>query len=405
MKAYWTPLIFAAGIGAGWLMFSGDMRSSAESADNKSAASVVRKREARPAISSHEAKFRSFAKDLPKLNVEEQWAFQKSLAPADRAAAVEALLAQAGPNGISTDAKGIIRGLLFKSADEDFDGAWAWCQRIESDPNRQFVASQLIEGLAKKDRDRALALHLEMAAEDPEFGSYVPFEILKQAVTKDAAAFLDLIGKVPFRKTGSSGTLMDFATDFDFQQAAEGLTVLKKNNVEKSPAVFPTNFLSTWAARDADAAYAWYSKNPSGSTFESFDSLLDGIEKQSPGTSTVWAADKLSQPGDERDAMIRSLSQHSSDNSTVINSIAQAMPDTSSRDRFLGDVVTTSCMNDTIAAFGYAITQQSSPSARLETLQQLTNKNRLTAAKIPDAQLQQWGLTRQQVEQLQPSSR
>jgi hypothetical protein len=74
-------------------------------------------------------------------------------------------------------------------------------------------------------------------------------------------------------------------------------------------------------------------------------------------------------------------------------------------DRFLADMVTTSRYSEPMNTFGYALTQMSSPEARLETLQRLRKADRLDAVKIPDAQLQQWGLTRQQVGQLQPPGR
>ena len=102
--------------------------------------------------------------------------------------------------------------------------------------------------------------------------------------------------------------------------------------------VFPSNFVSNWAARDADAAYAWFAKNENV-TYEKFGSLLEGVEKQGvPGASYTWAADKLEEPGTARDAVIRGLAQFDWERkTTTINSIAQAMPDDASR-LPLGDI-------------------------------------------------------------------
>lgn len=406
MKARWASIIFAAGLGAGWLIFGGGTHETAETAGNKYVAPVVTKREPRPATNPHDVKFRNFAKELPTLSVEEREAFQKSLAPGDRAAAIEALLAQAGPYGIPEEDMSMLDQILKIWAGEDINGAWSWCQRIKSDVTREFVAGILLNGFADKDLDRAFALHLEMATENPDFGSSVPMKILHQAVSKDAASFLDLLGKLPFGNGGSARP-EDFAEDFDFQQAAEGVTALRKNRGGKSPPVYPTNFLSTWASRDADAAYAWYCKNPGEPFNESCVNLIEGLEKQgSPGA--VWVAEKLNDPGSARDAIIRWLTEfteiYSGHNSTI-SSIAQAMPDAANRDRFLADMVTTSRYAYPIDPFGYALTQMSTPAARLDTLQRLGKSNKLDAAKIPDAQLQQWGLTRQQVEQVQASGR
>jgi hypothetical protein len=111
--------------------------------------------------------------------------------------------------------------------------------------------------------------------------------------------------------------------------------------------------------------------------------------------------------------MLRSLAQGiSTRRRTFIDSIAQAMPDAASRDRFLGDVMTASRPHDPAVDFNLALTQISSPAARLETLRQLVinshltgNNSHMRAANIPAAQLQQWGLTRQQVEQAQAPGR
>lgn len=404
MKAHWTPIIFAAGLGAGWLIFGDGMRESEVASENKSTAPVVRKREARPEKTPHEAKFRNFAKELPKLGDEDKDAFKKSLAPADRAVAIEAILAQAGPDGIHFSTMAMIAGILKTWAGEDFDGAWAWCRRIKSGANRKFVATDLLNALVDKDPGRALALHLEMVAENPNFFSNVPYSLIKQAATKDAASFLEVLGlieKIPFDPFAENrGEAVDFAVDFDFQQAVDGVSARDG----EAPNGFPTNFLSTWAERDADAAYAWLSTNEGGFFSQGFGSLFEGIEKRGvPGASYIWAVDKLNDSGTSRDAMIRELSRYVAP--TIINSIAQAIPDIASRDRFLGDVVKASFWEDAAREHRDALTQMSTPEARLETLRQLGQINKLNAAEIPDAQLQQWGLTRQQVEQAQSFGR
>jgi hypothetical protein len=400
MKAHWAPIIFAAGLGAGWVMFGGGIREIAEPAENKSAAPVITKREARLVTSPHEVKFRNFAKELPTLSMEKREAFQNSLTSGDRPAALEAMLAQAGPYGIPGETAAMISEILKAWADEDFDGAWAWCRRIESDANRNFIASELLPQLVDKDPYRALALHLEMVAGGPGFSSSVLFELLPQVATKDAASFLDFLGKLPFDYNDQS-IPVEFAADFNFQHAADGIVALSKN--KKAPIqILPSNLLSTWAKRDADAAYAWFSKN-GNLPHENFGNLLEGIEKQGPpGASYSWAADKLNEPGCRREPMIRALADIRSDhNTSVINGIAQAMPDTADRDRFLGDVMMMNYLANPVDHYGYALNQMSSPTARLEIFQRLGKVDRLVNAEnIPDAQLQQWGITRQQVEEL-----
>lgn len=405
MKARWTPIIFAAGLGAGWLIFGGGTRERAEVAGNKSAAPGVRKSEARPEKAPHKSKFSNFAKELPFLSEEEMEAFKKSLAPADRPGAIETLLAQAGPYGLPGETATMISEILKTWAGEDFDGAWAWCRRIESGANRNFIASELLPQLVDKDPNRALALHLEMAARSPDFSSTVLFDLLPQVTAKDANSFLNFLGKLPFDYNDQS-IPVEFAADFNFQQAADGIVALRKNQ-EAPIQILPNNFLSTWAARDADAAYAWFSKN-GNLPHENFGNLLEGIEKQdTPSASYSWAADKLNETGCRRETMIHALADISSHhNTSAIKGIAQAMPDSANRDRFLGDVLMMNHLANPLAHFGFALTQQSSPEARLKTLQRLGKADRLVDAEnIPDSQLQLWGLTRQQVEQARASGR
>jgi hypothetical protein len=404
MKAHWALIIFAAGLGTGWLIFGGGMRESEEAAGHKSTAPVARKRDARPEKTPHESKFRNFTKEHPKRSDEDRQAFKKFLAPADRAAAIEALFAQAGPpRGIPSASKPMLAEILKTWASEDFDEAWAWCQRTESDNNRKFVAARLLEGLVDKDPDRALALHVEMVTEDPGFISTVPANIFKQAASKDAASFLEVLGIFgkltidpdPFAENG--GEAVDFDVNFDFQQVADGITAREGG----APIGFPTNFLSTWAERDADAAYAWFSSSQGEGLLENFDKLLEGIENQGvPGASYAWAAEKLREPGT---TLIRTLTFNAAN--TAINSIAQAMPDIASRDHFICDVMAMSPWDNPAGVYSDTLTLMSTPAVRLETLRELGKSNKLDAAEIPDAHLQQWGLTRQQVEQLQSPDR
>ena len=405
MNARWVSIIFAAGLGAGLLISVGGMRESAEAAGKKRDPTVVSKREARSANSPHEAKFRSFAKELPKLSDEDKEVFEKSLAPGDRSAAIEAMLAETGPQGISSEARSIIYDILATWVGEDFDGAWAWCRRIENDANRKFVASKLIDELVGKDLDRAFALHLEMVAKDPDFSSDAPIKFLHKATSKDAATFLDFLGKLPFGRISDSSEVT-FPENFDFQQAADGVTALMKNHNETEPPVFPDNFLSTWAEHNADAAYAWVVKTQHFIGTEGFDSFLEGIDKQSaPGASYKWAAGKLSAAGDEWDTMIYSLSIDGSEHrDAAILSIAQAMPAAANRDRFLGDLMTASCDTNVPVELG-VLNEISTPTARLETLRRIEDRGYLNTAEISDVRLQQWGLTRQQVEQLRSSGR
>lgn len=372
MKARLVFIGFAAGLGAGWLIFGG-MRESAETTGNKSAAPVVASREVQPVKDPDEARFRKFIKELPTLSDKNKDPFNVV----------------------------------------NFEQAWAFCRRIESDADRKLITSQFLNVLVETDPNRAFALYLGMVAEDPAFSSNVRPILLRQAASDNATSFIDILGRQPFDISITSAEVT-FAKDFDFQQAADGFTAIlrkKPENPFSSHPQLPANFLTEWAARDADAALACFAEGTIWD-FENFDNLIEGIGKQgNPSAAFAWAAAKLNklvELGDPNDMVyymntIRTLTQSNSDRRpTIINTIAQAMPD-ARRDRFLDDVVTMGNFINPTVEIGYALTQMSSPERRLYTLQQLGH--RLDAEKIPDTQLQQWGLTRQQVEQAQASDR
>ncbi len=113
MKAHWAPIIFASasGLEPGWLIFGGGMRTDEKTAGNKPAAPVVTKREVRPATTPHASKLQLRQGTLHPQR-QGQGGFQNSLAPARTAAAIEAMLAQAGPNCLSRDYCSIIDEIL-----------------------------------------------------------------------------------------------------------------------------------------------------------------------------------------------------------------------------------------------------------------------------------------------------
>lgn len=397
MKSHWAFLIFVPGLDAGCLVSHGGSHESAVAANE----TVARKHEARPAKNPHEAKFRSFAKQLPKLNEEEREAFEKSLAPANRAAAIEALLAQTSVYGLSGDASTMVSHILNIWAGDDFNGAWAWCQQIENDLTRQFIASQLLSILVDKDPDRALALHLKMAAHYPNFkfiNSIVPTVVIQKASSKNAAYFLDIEGKLPFG-VASQGNGVSFAADFNFQQAADGVTALIQSHDGKEPRLFPSNFISSWAVRDADAAYAWFYKNKEIASND-FGRILEGIEKkEGHDASIAWAAVKLNESGARRQDVISSFDRSFAVIPSNVSAIARSMPDAASSDRFLGDVVALNYGDNPLSDLGYAINQMSTPTVRLDAMQRLATRRRLDTSRISDAQIKAWSLTREQMEQ------
>lgn len=288
-----------------------------------------------PTKSAHDAKWQTFAKQFPSYSLEERDAFKKNLAPEDRITAIEALLSQSGPDGIDQMSKHMINEILKNWSVEDFNGAWKWSQGVTNDRSRRFIAGKLLDTLVVSNQERALSLHLETIAVDSEFYSQVPTVLLSTTNFRSAEQLVDFLGQLP-PSNGSSGRNVTFDTNFDFQSTGEKLAALIERNEGRKPDVWPSNFLSSWAGRDPDAAFEFFATNKA-LPFDDFSDLLNGIEQQGvPGAAAAWVVDKLES---HREVVIKGLSQIArSERAAIYNSISLALPDAASREQFRHEV-------------------------------------------------------------------
>jgi len=401
MKNYRSLLIFAAGLSLGWLIRGGMHPVPEVEATNLPASKAPRRFEVGTTPTSHPAKWQSIGKQALRFNDNEREDFLKNLAPKDRLQALETLAAQSGPDGLDWRLQGMIRKILKELADQDFDGAWSWAQGVASEATRHYMMESLLKELVKADPDRALALHLEQLAADPNFTSDVPHTLVESKVGEGAQALLNLFAKFPAKSGGGSGSDMNFPKDFDFQLLADGIRKMT-NGTDVLPA-YPMNFLSEWAARDPEAAYAYWSGGGVPSWFGGWDKLIDGIETHGePGAAAAWTVAKLADPSAPRRKIIGDLTNAiESGRMSKINSIAQAMPDAAARDRFLTDVLVTNQYTEPVAQLGFAFQGLSSPQARLDAIREISAAGRkMDLQKVDAAGFEAWGFTRGQAEQM-----
>ena len=322
----------------------------------------------------------------------------KELDPKDRIAALEALASQAGLNGLDYQVKSLMEKILENWAIEDFDGAWQAARATSNRDLADFMMKEVLGQLAKTDPDRAFAIHLEQKAVDPNFYSNAPKRILDAKLKLGAADYVEILKQLPFGGN-CTGSTVEFASDFDFQFAADGFAKLKAEQANKNPATFPTNFYSEWAKRDPEAAFASWATNGS-LPFNDLDGILKGMETQSPGTSAVWLAEKLQDPAISRVKVVEGLTELDTDLPSRISAVANALPDDAASDGFLTEFLASFPYSDPLTKCSFAVSELSTPAARLQAFQAMKSKHRAPdVRKINDAQLAAWGITRQQAEQ------
>lgn len=388
-----------AGIAAGWWIQGGATLAGFPGMEKSSQPDSMQINHSQRPIVKSDPKSQMFTNQFSTASHEEREILEAAITPQDRKGVIEALISQGGPDGFADEIEEVIERLLALWGSENFEAAWAWSQQIDGRGARNFLTGKLLNLLVTTDPERALALHLEFAGTNVDFESKVPEKILAKAALTNAEDFLKYAEKfeMVYHRTGRD---CEFAADFNFQALADGLAKLKRTDAsQKFPEGFPSNFFETWAKRDRQAAF-------NGGVLTGlidFRDFLQDIEKDNSEHSWDWVAQQIQ----SSEVSSKAISKSMYIPSESFNRIIQALPDAVTRDRFLLQVVleggVTYRANDIPSI---AISAMSSPQARLEAfsqMQQVREKNsweKLDSTPITDADLQAWGITRQQISAL-----
>ncbi len=399
MKPWWSVPIFAAGLLAGVAV---GHRAGGGAASSSTAGSEAPSRRASHAARpvEQEAKWRSIARSAAGMDDKGRSALVMNLNAAERITALEALAAQAGPGGLEQDLQYMMRNILHQWAKEDFDGAWKWSEHCEPPGFQTFAKQALLEDLVRREPEQALELHARQVERDPNFTSEVSGKFLEKMAMKDADGFVDVLSKFSF-KAGGMGPRVKFAEGFDFRKAADGVAAMSDPATERKPYEFPSNFVEEWCKRDLEGAHQWLMSNPK-LPFGGWSDVFEAVEiSRGVEEAGAWAAAEIGKSGDSRARIIGGLDGLSrSRMEGSLRAIANALPDVAARDRFFLDVVAENPYSMEGAA-GSAIAGMSSPEARLEAFRKMKEKHAyINAAGMTAAQLQQWGITRQQVREI-----
>ena len=402
MRASWGILIFAAGLGIGcWIAsYRGTTFQAASLTDSTKQSKLL---ENRPTRTPHERKWQGFGESVAKMQSEEQEEVLKTLDPHDRAAALESLLAQAGPEGLDSDLKEMVTKILIKWGMEDFDGAWGWTQSCKPESVRIFAVRKLLEDLAGRDSARALNLYYQQLENGPNYETDVPAILVNASAGKSTDDFIELLGRFRFDHRGNTfwghprNTSVHFAPDFDFRTAAETTVKLRHEREGGWPECYPSNLIKEWGKRDLSAATDWMMKCPV-LPFNEWDSLYEAAQEVL-GTKEagVWMVARLDSAGDQKDGMMNMLINFSS--SENVKAVAAAIPDTGKRDRFLEDLIAASGGDYAENCTGTALCLISSPAARLAALRKMPSHNDW---RPDDDDLEHLGITSEQFDEISP---
>lgn len=137
--------------------------------------------------------------------------------------------------------------------------------------------------------------------------------------------------------------------------------------------------------------------------FNDVNTVLAGIETNSPGATTALLVEKLQDPAVPRKKLVEELvSIDIDDLMPKVSSIASAMPDPQAADVFLHDVFVAKS-EGVVEASAFALNSMSSPEARLAALRAMAAKYKsadetVEMGEVTDEQLQAWGITREDAE-------
>jgi hypothetical protein len=406
MKKPWALFIFISGFTLGCLVrFDVSSKHQPPPPEAKRVTKSARPSKPSPQQSAHSSKWLSIGKNAKDFSYDEKRKFLESLPAQDRMTALEAFAAQAGLKGLDYQVESMMESILSQWADENFSDAWDSALRQPSDGLREFMTSELLNHLAKSDPQRAFDLHLEQLAIHPKFHSSAPSTLLSANLKVGTSEYLATLAKLPFGN-GSVGSDEEFAENFDFEAAMEGVENLRKSQKNLQPSNFPSNFFYEWAKRDREAVYAWWSQSKTTLPFNDLGDIIKAVEIENPEAASAWVADKLLGAGEDREKIIQCLATASSDQVGIRNSgIARTMPNQAASDVFLTEILLSDGYSNTLERHDYAMTGLSSTTARLQAIRQLKEKHRaFNLAEIRDERLRAWGISRAQIEAISQSS-
>lgn len=390
MKKRHFVLLFAGSLIAGWVVRSATSRNEPPQSVQAPATRL------RPKIARIPAKSARLGQFLT-LTRQEQVNFCDHALPQDRAALVELLLHDGDPSGLVSESRIMIESMMEAWVEDNFTSAWAWCQQLTGVTQKRYIAGELLGILAEKDLTLALTLHLEMSAADPLFDSLIPDRALENAATKSASDFLDVLGKFPDHDSNSIEA--KFASDFDFQQAAEGVNALLRKQ-KQLPPEFPYNFIETWGERDPDAAFDWLvSLGRESDCDADLDSLLEGLGKQGiPGATSTWVVGKIEESATSRSVIAQGLTNAST---ALIQEIQKALPSSESSDRFMTELFLEQC-NVRPNNFSASLAAMSSPQVRVNAFLRAKKEDHDLSQETNKLRYENYGITRIQFEGIFP---
>ncbi len=322
-----------------------------------------------------------------------------SVAPEDRMKALMVLDAvNVKGKGMPYHVEELMGKIVEAWAKEDFEEAWEAISRLSNKSVARRLKGDALGVLAQSDPERVCELHQAEASTDKWFFSRAPEILLYGKLGGDAGEYVRWMEKLGHPAVGGAD-FGKFAADFDFQTAADHAAAQTAADGLPNKSL-PVNFLHEWAKKDPAAAFDWWASNRL--VYSSLSGIAEAVERQSPGSAGAWLAERLPEPGPLRERFLQELGAAYPGNKLFnLEAIAGAMPDSRASDAFLTDYLVANAAS--LPLREPAIGSMSSAEVRLEALRAMASVNpSIKTDWIPDTRLQEWGVTREQLQQIFP---
>lgn len=166
------------------------------------------------------ARIRSLVENL----LEIETTHTRQIPLADYPALLSSLIARATPTGLDENEKKLLKKLLNDWYQASPDAAMEWVLSEENQTNSSHLLYSIIEHIARKDVEEAISFAAKYgAAQGNHFK--MPHRLMLKLGEFDAESFLRVSASFTSR-TREFSTEMEYADDFDFHRALDGLTAI-----------------------------------------------------------------------------------------------------------------------------------------------------------------------------------
>ena len=210
---------------------------------------------------------------------------------------IKAVLSGVDPFNGLIDGHDLLEELLSRASIDDFHGTLTWMESCLPKSVQLSLRDKMFETYAEYDFHAAMtyAESLTDEAANNEVLDFLFFESFKYGNSAVEKSF----ELMRVSEGGSSGGMVSFPDDFDFQSFADlSLQKISALGEDEDFTFYPSNFLSEWAGRDLDGALKFYNEHlilgKNRFPYNDFERLVAGHLKSIPPEQELdWIQEML----------------------------------------------------------------------------------------------------------------